>query len=284
MAIGFIGLGNLGKAIANRLISEGEELIIWNRTRKKLNGLKAAWADTAEAVVNQAPITILCLSDSNAVKSVLGNGTGILKADLKGKIIIDITTNHFDAAMSFHRLFFEKGGSYLESPVLGSVVPASQGNLTILVSGDRRTYDSVHPLLEKIGKKIFYLEKPSLATKMKLVNNFVLGSFMATLAEALVLGEEIGQRKETVIDILSAGAGNSSILQAKREKLLTEDYSPHFSMAMIHKDLQYLEDLAKSENRPLFNAIIARELYAKSIPAGMENLDFSAIYKILKEM
>jgi 3-hydroxyisobutyrate dehydrogenase len=284
MAIGFIGLGNLGKAIANRLIAEGEELIVWNRSKSKINGIKAKIVDSPLELTSQADIMFLCLSDSNAVRSVLENGGGLLKADLTGKIIIDITTNHFDSVMAFYRKIQEKGGSYLETPVLGSVVPASTGSLTVLVSGDMKSFERIKPLLEKISKKIFYLEKPSLATKMKLVNNFVLGSFMSTVAEALVLGEDIVGQKEMVLDILGAGAGNSAILTGKREKLLSGDFSPHFSMAMIHKDLQYLEDLAKAENRPLFNGMVARELFAKSIPAGMENLDFSAVYTILREL
>lgn len=284
MAIGFIGLGNLGKAIANRLIAEGEDLIVWNRSKGKINGLKAKIVDSPQQLIEETDILFLCLSDSNAVKSVLENGGGLLKADLTGKIIIDTTTNHFDSVMAFYRKVQEKGGSYIEAPVLGSVVPASSGNLAVLVSGDMKSYEIVRPLLGKIGKKIFYLEKPSLATKMKLVNNFVLGSFMSTVAEALVLGEDIIGQKEMVLDILASGAGNSAILNGKREKLLNGDYSPHFSMAMIHKDLQYLEDLAKAENRPLFNGVVARELFAKSIPAGMENLDFSAVYTILREL
>jgi 3-hydroxyisobutyrate dehydrogenase len=284
MAIGFIGLGNLGKAIANRLIAEGEELLVWNRSKNKINGIKARTADSPKQVIDEVQVSFLCLSDSHAVKSVLESDSGILKGDLSGKIIIDITTNHFDSVFSFYRRIQEKGGSYLEAPVLGSVIPATSGSLAVLVSGDKKSFDSVKRLLDKIGKKIFYLEKPSLATKMKLVNNFVLGSFMSTLGEALVLGEDIVGQKEMVLDILGSGAGNSSILSGKREKLLSGDFSPHFSMAMIHKDLQYLEDLAKSQNRPLFNAMVARELFAKSGPAGMENLDFSAIYTILREL
>lgn len=284
MSIGFIGLGNLGRAIANRLIAENEELVVWNRSKQKINGIKARVAESPQELINEVQIAFLCLADSHAVKAVLEGEKGILKADLSGKILLDTTTNHFDSVYSFYRQIHERGGSYLETPVLGSVMPASSGNLTVLVSGDKKSFDTVKPLLEKIGKKIFYLEKPSLATKMKLVNNFVLGSFMSTVAEALVLGEDIVGNKEIVLDILGSGAGNSAILSGKREKLLSGDFSPHFSMAMIHKDLQYLEDLAKSQKRPLFNAMVARELFAKSIPAGMENLDFSAVYTILKEL
>jgi 3-hydroxyisobutyrate dehydrogenase len=284
MSVGFIGLGSLGQAIAGRLLSEGVDLIVWNRSKRKEKGIGAAQAESPAEVITKADTVFLCLSDSNAVRAVLQSPGGLLSANCSGKIVIDTTTNHFSEVMQFHRQLSERGASYLESPVLGSVIPASQGNLTILVSGDKKSYDTALPLLSVISKRIFYLEKPSLATKMKLVNNFVLGSFMATIAEALVLGEEFGVNKETILEMFSVGPGNSAILSNKKDKLLSEDFSPHFSMAMMVKDLNYLEDMARSINRPLFNAMVARELFAKSIPAKIEELDFSAIYKIIKEM
>jgi 3-hydroxyisobutyrate dehydrogenase len=284
MPVGFIGLGNLGKAIAGRLVAEGIELVVWNRSRQKARDFPAPDLDSPAAVVSATDITFLCLADSNAVKAVLESPGGILEADCAGKIIIDTTTNHFDTVMLFHRELSGRGGSYLEAPVMGSIVPASQGKLSMLISGDIKSYESALPLLNLIAGKIFFLEKPSLATKLKLVNNFVLGSFMATIGEALALGEELGAGREKLLDILAAGPGNSAILNGKREKLLKEDFSPHFSMAMMVKDLNYLEDMARSINRPLFNAMVARELFAKAIPAQLEALDFSAVYKIIKGM
>jgi len=178
----------------------------------------------------------------------------------------------------------ERGGSYLETPVSGSVVPALQGKLVLMASGESKSFEIVRPLLEKISRQIFYLERPSLATKMKLVNNLVLGSFMVSLAEALAFGEDVGISKQTVLDVLSAGAGNSLILTAKKEKLLRDDFSPQFSIAMIAKDLGYIEDLGKAQNRPLYTAIVARELFEKAMAAKMETLDFSAVYKVIKEL
>ena len=284
MSVGFIGLGNLGKAIANRLVSEGVKLTVWNRSKQNARDFGVPLAESPAAVVSSADITFLCLADSNAVKAVLESPGGILSTDCAGKIIIDTTTNHFNSVLQFHRHLSERGGSYLEAPVLGSIIPASQGNLTVLVSGDIKSYETALPLLNKIAKKIFFLEKPSLATKLKLVNNFVLGSFMATIAEALALGEEIGASKQVILDIFSSGPANSAILNSKKDKLLAEDFSPHFSMAMMNKDLNYLEEMARSINRPLFNAMVARELFSKSISARLGELDFSAIYKVIKEM
>ncbi len=283
MNVGFIGLGNLGKALVGRLVSEGVSLTVWNRTREKASGLDLPIADSPSALISRVDVLFLNLFDSKAVSSVLTGDKGILKAECRGKIIIDTTTNHFDSVGSFHELLAGAGASYLEAPVLGSVVPASKGLLTILVSGERPAYEKALPYLEKIGKDIFYLEEPALATKMKLINNLVLGSFMATLAEAIVLGEKTGIDKETVIDILSSGAGNSLVLNAKREKIINEDFSTHFSSSLIYKDLHYLQDLARTLKSPAFTASVTKELFAMTLLRGMEDLDFSAIYRVLKD-
>jgi 3-hydroxyisobutyrate dehydrogenase len=203
MHIGFIGLGHLGKAIAIRLQDCHHTLTVWNRTPSKIQDMKAAIADTPAAAAD-CTVIFLCLFDSTAVQTVLTGQNGLLSGNISGKILIDLSTNHFKTVASFHELCKKAGCTYLEAPVLGSVVPASQGALTVLVSGDEAGFEEVKPILADIGKHLFYLQKPGLATKMKLINNLALGSFMATLAEALDMAEDCGIAREEVLDILAA--------------------------------------------------------------------------------
>ncbi len=283
MKVGFIGLGSLGKAIARHLMDEGVELTVWNRTRSKAEELGAPIADSPAELTSQTDMVILSLADSAAVQAVLLGEKGLLTANCRGKTIVDTTTNHFESVLSFHQAVKASGAEYLETPVLGSVMPASKGLLTVLVSGEEEAYQKAKPLIEKIGGNIFYLKAPALATKMKLVNNLVLGNLMAALAEAVALGEDVGIPKERVLEILSKGAGDSMVLNAKREKLLKEDFAVQFSSAMIYKDLHYLQDLARSMQRPLLTGSITKEIFGMAFTKGIENLDFSAIYKVLRE-
>jgi len=279
---GFIGLGVLGRTIAQRLIDQGVELTVWNRTPGKADGLRAEVAASPAGVIARTPVVFLNLRDSAAVDAVLNGEGGLLAGDIRGKIIIDTTTNHFVDVARFHAAVSARGGSYLEAPVLGSVVPASNGALTVVVSGEPGAFDRARPLIEKIGSTIFFLGEIGLATKMKLVNNLVLGAFMAVLGEAVGLGEAAGIDKARVLDILAAGAGNSGVLNAKRQKLLDEDFAPHFSAALIYKDLHYLQDLARSLDRPLFTGSAVKELYALALQRGVADQDFSVIYDLLK--
>lgn len=283
MQIGFIGLGHLGKAIAGRLIDCQHTLTVWNRSADKAAGLQAKVAASPAEVAAQAEIINLCLFDSAAVNRVFTMDNGLLAADLKGKIIIDHTTNHFREVLAFHEMCAGAGATYLEAPVLGSVVPATQGALTVLVSGKEEGFVKAEPVLAQIGKHLFHLEAPGLATKMKLINNLTLGSFMATLAEATAFGEGVGIDKAMVLDILNVGGGQSLVLNAKKAKLLAEDFSAHFTTSLIYKDLHCLQDLAYEQKRPLFTGAVTKELFARAIAEGMDALDFSAVYKLFKQ-
>ncbi len=282
MKLGFIGLGSLGHAIATRLISRSHELVVWNRTGSKADNLKVTVAASPAAVSAQAETIFLCLFDTPAVESVLSGPSGISSIDLRGKIICDITTNHFARVGDFHKLIADKGGQYLETPVLGSVAPALSGNLVTLISGDERAYTTALPVIEHISSKQFYFPQIGAATKMKLINNVLLGAFMTSIAEATVLAEKSGISKEKALEILSVGAGNSAVMNAKREAILTENFAPTFTAATIHKDLTYLHDLALHMGVSDTMASAAREAFAEAVKRGFGAEDLSVVYKSLK--
>lgn len=282
MNTGFIGLGNLGRAMAGRLESQGIPLVVWNRTKGKAAGLRAATAPNPQSIVSGVKTVILNLFDSDAVANVLTGPEGLFAADCKGLLIIDTTTNHFAKVTEFHRIASDRGASYIEAPVLGSVIPASQGALTMLVSGEQAAFEKARPLLDVLAKQIFFLGEPGLANRMKLVNNMVLASFMATIAEAAALGEAAGLPRDKVLEILAAGGGNSMVLNVKKDKLTKEDFSPHFTEKAIAKDLRYLQDLGGQLHMQLFAGPFAKALFDKAILSGDGELDFSAVFRILR--
>jgi 3-hydroxyisobutyrate dehydrogenase len=282
MKTGFIGLGNLGKAMARRLADEGIELVVWNRTAKKASSLGVDIAKSPAEVMSKCPVVFLNLFDSNAVHEVLAADDGLLAGQCQDCVIVDTTTNHHAAVMGFYDMCADKGVLYLEAPVVGSVVPAGKGELTILVSGDKGAYGRAKLLLERLGKNIFFFPEYGYATRMKLINNLVLGTLMASLAEAVALGEAAGLDKQQVLEVLAAGAGNSAVLNAKQEKLLKEDFEPHFANEAILKDLHLVQDLAYSINRPVMTGSVIKELYSQMTARGDADLDFSAIYKLFK--
>jgi 3-hydroxyisobutyrate dehydrogenase len=283
MKIGFIGLGNLGRAICSRLSSLDVELIIYNRNKEKIKDLPYLIANTPKELLQECEVIFMCLFDSAAVRSILTGENGLLCEQLKGKTIIDLTTNHYEEVLEFHKMVNDIGGNYLENPVFGSVAPALNGALTVVSSGKKEVFENVKPILEKIAIEIFHLEVPSSATKMKLINNLCLGSFMATLAECTALAENCEIPKAKALEILGVGGGQSLVLKAKTQKLINEDFSAHFSNNAINKDLHLVQDLAYNLNQPLYTAAIPKELFSKMKMMGKGEEDFSSIYQLFKK-
>ena len=284
MKIGFIGLGNLGQAICTRLASQNIELTIYNRNKEKIKDLPYEKVNTPKELLINCDVIFLCLFDSEAVKQILTAENGLLCEELKGKTIIDLTTNHYEDVLEFHKLVNDFNGNYLENPVFGSVAPALKGELTVVASGKKEVFEAVKPILEKIAKEIFHLETPASATKMKLINNLCLGSFMATLAECTALAESCEIPKAKALEILGVGGGQSLVLKAKTQKLIDEDFSAHFSNNAINKDLHLLQDLAYNLKLPLYSAAIPKELFSKMKMMGKGEEDFSSIYQLFKNV
>jgi 3-hydroxyisobutyrate dehydrogenase len=281
---GFIGLGNLGSAIARRLLDRGVNLTLWNRTASKAKDLNAPVARNPQELCRENRVIFLNLFDSDAVNEVLSGPQGILRVECEGCIIIDTTTNHFKRVEEFHRAAAERGAAYLEAPVAGSVMPALQGALTLIASGGKKTFENVSPFLQIIAKNIFFLEKAGSATRMKLVNNLVMAIFMAGLAEGVAAGERAGLKKEAILDILSAGGGNSMILNAKKAKLIGEDFSPHFSTAAILKDLRYALDMAATYGFSIEEGKTTYNIFTESANRGFGDQDFASVYAALKQV
>lgn len=282
MDVGFIGLGSLGTAMAQRLRDAGATLTVWNRTRAKAEAFGAAVAASPGDLVGRVEAVFLCLSTSDAVEAVLRGQGGILSGRCAGKLIIDTTTNHHAPVPLFHQLCAQRDARYIEAPVAGSVVPARAGRLTVMVSGRPDDVAAARPYLDLIAAVVHDLGAPGQATRMKLINNLVLGSLMAALGEALATAEAAGIDRAQALDVLADGAGRSGVLEAKRAKLLAGDWSPHFSCAMLHKDLHCLQDLARDLGVPQHLAGVVKEQFGRTFRAGLADADVAAILDVFR--
>jgi len=269
--------------MATRLIDCGHELGVYNRTPEKARDLKAVVFDSPRYLAEHSDLICICLSDSRAVMSLFDGPDGFMSLDICGKIMVDFSTHQHSQVEKIYALFKQQGALYLECPVLGSVVPALQGNLTLVAGGDAKAFEKAKSLLSDLSQTLFFLDKPGQATTIKLLNNMILASLMISLTEALAFGESSGMGKDTILDILSQGAGGSIILNAKKNKLLTEDFTAHFSNALLYKDLTCARDMAQDLGKILFSNDFARDIYAKTFEKGHEDDDFSGIYKLFKE-
>lgn len=284
MKIGFIGLGSLGRAIAKRLTEQGVELLVWNRSLDRALALGLEAVSSPADLIKQVDRVFVVVFDSKASEEVIFGGKGLVEGGVEGKVVIDMTTNH----PAYSRLAYEElkklGANYLDAPVLGSVIPAQRGELTMLVGGDREHFEENRPLFEKFCRKVFYVGEAGSATRLKLLNNMVLGGFMQVLSEALAVGELAGFSRELLLEVLENGAGRSYLLEVKKQKLLSRDYSVHFSVDLIHKDLHYAEDMVKELGAFTLGLQNVKNAYALAKFLGRGSEDFSVLVELYRQL
>ncbi|WP_297455593.1 NAD(P)-dependent oxidoreductase [Persephonella sp.] len=283
LKIGWIGLGHMGLILAKNLHEAGYDIKVWNRTVSKARESGLPYEENLIKLIKERDIIITMLfgsqSSEEVYQEIVNSG-----ANLKGKIFIDLTTIHPETARKIAELLISNGAEFIEAPVIGSVIPAQNKELIILISGDREIFEKIEDVFKNFGKDIFYMGDYGKASTMKLINNAVLGSMMVVLSEGILFGKKAGIPLDTVVQILEKGAGNSGLLKAKKEKILKNDYSTQFSLALLHKDICYAQDIAKKLNFPAIFTGQSLNLFSSARANNLEEKDFSAIIEIYKKL
>ncbi len=283
LRIGWIGLGHMGIILAKNLHEAGYDIKVWNRTLSKAQESGLPYEEDLIKLIKERDIIITMLFGSQSSEEIYQEiiNSGI---NLKSKIFIDLTTIHPETAKKIAELLISNGAEFIEAPVIGSVIPAQNKELIILISGDKEIFEKTEEIFKNFGKDIFYMGDYGKASTMKLINNAVLGSMMAILSEGILFGKKAGIQLDTVVQILEKGAGNSGLLKAKKEKILENDYSTQFSLSLLHKDICYAQDIAKKINFPAIFTGQALNLYSSARANHLEERDFSAIIEIYKKL
>ena len=253
--LGWIGLGKMGKPMSESLIKAGYEVIVYNRTKSKEATLKQEGATTAgspKELTEQADIIFLMISDDNAVEDVFHGKDGILAADFKDKIIVNMSTVSPDISRKMAAALQEKGGHYLDAPVSGSVKQANEASLVIIAGGEKDIYERVKPLLETIGKKAILVGDTGAGNITKLAVNTFLGVVTQGLAEVINFSRSKDIKTEDLMEILNNSALGSPFVKIKGDAAMAEDYNAAFTLSHLTKDLRLAQEAGL--DAPLGNA------------------------------
>ncbi|HSD63606.1 MAG TPA: NAD(P)-dependent oxidoreductase, partial [Ignavibacteriaceae bacterium] len=233
MRIGFIGTGIMGSRMAHNLLRNNYELIVHNRTKEKAEQLineGAEWADSAFDTGKNADILFSMLGNPEAVEEMALHKNGFLAGMKKHALWVDCSTVNPSFSKEMSMKAGEKGIRFIDAPVAGTKQPAEKGELIFFVGGNRKDYEEIKPLLEKMGKKILHLGETGKGTSMKMIVNLLLGASMASFSEAMVLGKALGFDKDTLFNTLLGGAVTAPYLSAKKEKFATDKYETEFPL------------------------------------------------------
>jgi 3-hydroxyisobutyrate dehydrogenase len=279
MTLGFIGLGNMGFAMARNLARSGAELIVWNRTRGKVDALgpEVRAAASAAEVFAQAPIVILMLANAAAIDEVLARSTAAFGDRVRGRTVVHMGTTAPDYSARLAADIAAAGGRYVEAPVSGSRVPAEQGKLVGMLAGAPDAVAEVAPLLAPMCEQVFVCGAVPQALRMKLAVNLYLITMVTGLAEAVQFAERSSLDLSVFRAVLDAGPMASKVSSVKLAKLVERDYTVQASVSDVLMNANLIHDAARSGGVPSPLLDHCRRLFACADTIGHGQADMAAV-------
>jgi len=284
--IGFLGLGILGSGVAERLLTEGFSLTVWNRTPGKadpLVKLGAARAATPQEAVAGADVAITMVLDGRALESLTLGPAGIAASLGRGKIHCDMSTIDPGTSRRLALHYRSIGSDFISAPVLGNRFAAAAGKLLVFAGGRTEAIDVCAPIYAVLGEKLWRFDTSEIAASAKLCCNLLLGGMIETFSESLLLAQKSGITSERFLDIIGSSNLNAGLYQAKAALIARKDYKATFYSRNLLKDLNLALDAAGSVSVKLPGTQAVRDIYTKACDEGFSEMDYASIYEWLAE-
>jgi len=284
--LGFIGLGNMGSRIAQRLLDHGYQLCVYDRDLTKVEAIAQQGAVVAENILQLArtvDVVLSCLTNDDAVRSVYSEPAGVLAGARSKTVVLEMSTISPESSRELHRLGARGGIEVLDVAISGSTPAAEQGILTLLVGGNEEVFRAAKPIFQAIAKQYFLLGGSGSGTAMKLVVNTLLGVGMQAIAEAVVLGEKAGIDRERLLTVLSKTAVIAPAHVGKLAKAAVNDYAQQFPLRLMNKDFQLILEAAAQENVAMPATEAAFYVNSEELARNAEE-DFSAVLRRMEEV
>jgi 3-hydroxyisobutyrate dehydrogenase-like beta-hydroxyacid dehydrogenase len=280
--VGLIGLGNMGAAVAERLLDAGHALVLYNRTPEKAAPLAERGGTVAEspsALAAEVEVVLTSLADDDALESVAAE---VVAAAPAGAVLVDLSTVSPDASARVAEEARRGGVAYVRAPVSGNPSVVRAGTLTFIVSGPDDAIDRVLPVLLAIGPTVHRVGDGEQARVVKLAINLVIGGLAELMSEALVLGEAAGVSRQALLEVMGSSAAGAPFVKYKTEPLLRDDYSATFTTALMEKDVDLILETAREHDVELPVATQLKSLLRSAIEAGYGDHDFMALFLHLR--
>ena len=285
MRVGFVGLGNMGLPIARNLLKAGHELIVYNRTRSKAEGLASAGAQVANSVgeAATAEVVVNMLADDPAVEQTALEDGGLVDSLPRGGIHLSLSTISVALSRKLTAAHAARGQSFIASPVFGRPDAAEAARLVAVVAGPSEAIERVHPLLEAITRKVFVLgSEPYSANAVKLAGNFLIASVLETLSEAFTLARKSGVEPAKFLEILNGSFFQSPIYENYGKIIIGGKFSPPgFALRLGLKDVRLTLAAAEEAAVPMPVASVIRDHFVSAVARGWGDMDWAALAKVV---
>ena len=277
----------MGAPMARHLIKAGHQVTLWTNTAAKAKKLAdeagGRAASTPSEASQDAEFVFICVGDSDMSERVILGPEGVIQSARPGTVVTDTST----VSPSFSRSVGEKLAAkqipFLGAPITGSKPGAENATLTWMAGGDREIFDKTKPLMEIMGKKIYYCGGPGMGLHVKLTQNLLLSNILQAFNEGLVLSTKAGVDPELMLDVLANSAAKSGLIEFKAPFVLRRDFSPNFSVKWMHKDIGLMLDSGKELGVPLLLTGLTHQIFQNVISQGFGEEDICSTIKPLEQ-
>jgi 3-hydroxyisobutyrate dehydrogenase len=251
--VGFIGIGNMGRPMAANLVKGGYRVVVYDLDTKRAaqvaKDIGATAAGTLAELGKQADAIVTMLPTGKEVRAcLLETEGGALAANLpQGAVVIDMSSADPVGSRQTHADLATRGLAFVDAPVSGGVIRATDGSLAIMIGGDDAAIAAAKPILSKMGTRLFEVGGPGNGHAMKALNNFVAGTAFVALSEALLVGDKFGLDPGTMIDIMNVSTGKSfNTENVMKQHVVSRQFASGFALGLLAKDVGIAADLARA--------------------------------------
>jgi 3-hydroxyisobutyrate dehydrogenase/2-hydroxy-3-oxopropionate reductase len=278
----------MGYPMARNLLRAGHEVAVWSNTTDKARKLageeKGRFCATPKEVAENSDVIFLCVGDTAMVKEVLLGATGVIQGTRPGMTVVDCSTVGVSESREIAAAFKAKGADFLDAPVTGSTPGAESGNLTFMIGGDKAVFEKIRPLLDPMGKKIYFCGAQGMGLQAKLTQNLVLSNILMAFNEGMVLATKGGMDPKLMLEILDNSAAKSGLISYKAPFVFGRNFTTNFSVKWMHKDIGLMLDSGQELGVPLPLTSLTRQLFQMAIAQGHGDEDICSTIKVLEEM
>jgi 3-hydroxyisobutyrate dehydrogenase len=283
--LGYLGLGMMGFPMTQRLVNAGYDVTVWNRSAGKADALVEAGAKLAahpRDIAATAGIIFMCLTDAAAVEEVVFGRDGLAAAPGAGKLVVDFSSIHPNAARSIAaRLQQANGMAWIDAPVSGGSKGAEEGTLAVMAGGDAADVERARPYVLAMARRLTHMGPTGAGQTTKLCNQVIVGCAMTVLAEATRLAVNAGIDANRLPEALAGGFADSIPLQLFVPRMVQGIHSPPLGhIATMLKDLDTVVDVARDTSSPVPMSALAAQLFRLAKSARGADADALEVYKL----
>ena len=285
--IGFIGLGIMGKPMVKNLLMSGYKVSFFARRKKVIDEISAIggiYIKNISDLPKSCKVIILNLPKSNDVHNIVLGERGLYKNILPDTTLIDMSTISPDVTVEIADKLKVKKSYMIDAPVSGGEIGAINGNLSIMVGGQKKIFNKVLPILSVLGENITYIGKNGSGQITKACNQILVAGTLVAVSEVLLMAKKSGCNLNLVREALMGGFANSKILEVHGNRMISSDYKPGFKSKLHLKDLDIALNIAKDLNINLKGTKYSRKLMHQSVVDKKQEKDSSVIHEIIKKI